>query len=267
MSIPRLIALDVDGTLLTSSHELHERTTAAIARVRNNGVIVTIATGRPAAAIGHVGTHADFLIAGNGTTVVEMVNGEPGPIPYDRILARDRVAPLVMAMRAALPGLGIALVTAREMVNESGFERIVPPSAPIGRRVADALEADGDDFRSIVVFHADHPVDDLQAMLNPLMPHDLALRNAGLEAVELFEVDIDKGQTLAWLASSLGIEQREVWAFGDAVNDHEMLAWAGRGHAMGNADEATMAIANVVVPTNDHHGVAVTLDAIAFANR
>jgi Cof subfamily protein (haloacid dehalogenase superfamily) len=261
---PRLIALDVDGTLLNSSHTLHERTVAAIARVRRHGVHVAIATGRPLGAVGEVGVHADYVVAGNGTTVYQMVNQQPGPVLYDRVVTRDRGAPIIAAIRAAVPGVGLALVTSREMVNEAGFEKIVPPNAPIGRRVVDVLEADGDDFRSIVVFHPHHSVDDLIAIVDPMLRPTLALRYAGLDAGEISELDVDKGETLAWLARHLNVDQRDVWAFGDGVNDHEMLLWAGRGHAMGNAGAATKAVADVVVPTNDDHGVAETLDAIEF---
>jgi Cof subfamily protein (haloacid dehalogenase superfamily) len=267
VTIPKLIAFDVDGTLLTSTGELHARTEAAIARVRHHGVAVTIATGRPVDAIGSLARFADFLVAGNGTTVASVVDGGVGPYIYDRIVSRDRATPIVHAIRALVPGVGFALVTANEMVNEDGFELILPNDAPIGRRVGDVLEANGDDFRSIVVFHPDRSAAELIELVNPMLLPDLEMRYAGLEAGEISEPDVDKATTLAWLANHLSVEQHEVWAFGDGANDHEMLAWAGRGHAMGNANAELKALADVVVPTNDEHGVAVTLDRIEFSGR
>jgi Cof subfamily protein (haloacid dehalogenase superfamily) len=265
VSIPKLIALDVDGTLLTSTGELHARTIAAIARVRRHGVAVAIATGRPVDAIGSLAGLADFLVAGNGTTVVSVVDDAVGPYIYDRIVTRQRATPIVHAIRAMVPDVGFALVTANEMVNEAGFELILPHEAPIGRRVGDVLEADGDDFRSIVVFHPDRSAAELIEMINPMLLPELEMRYAGLDAGEISEPDVDKAKTLAWLADHLGLAQHEVWAFGDGANDNEMLAWAGRGHAMGNAGAELKALANVVVPTNDDHGVAVTLDRIEFS--
>jgi Cof subfamily protein (haloacid dehalogenase superfamily) len=261
---PRLIALDVDGTLLTSSQKLHDRTVAAIERVRRNGVHVAIATGRPLGGVGTIESVADYVVAGNGTTVYRVVDQQAGPVLYDRVVSRDRGAPIIAAIRDAVPGVGLALVTSSEMVNEAGFEKIVPPNTPFGRRVADVLEADGDDFRSIVVFHPNHTVAELIEMVDPLLGPNLALRHAGLEGGEISELDVDKGATLAWLAEHLAVEQQHVWAFGDGLNDHEMLQWAGRGHAMGNAGASTKAVADVVVPSNDDHGVAVALEAIVF---
>jgi Cof subfamily protein (haloacid dehalogenase superfamily) len=266
VTIPRLIALDVDGTLLTSQSELHERTVEAIERVRRHDVLVTIATGRPYGAMGDVGRLADFVIAGNGATVFHMHGDQPGSIIYDRIVTRERGTPLIESIRATVPGVRIALVTSTEMVNEDGFEKLLPPNTPFGRRVGDALEADGDDFRSIIVFHEDMRAHEIIAIVDPMLRPDLELRYAGLDAGEISEPNVHKGTTLAWLANHVGVEQGDVWAFGDAVNDLEMLAWAGRGHAMGNAHELTKAAANVVVPTNDQHGVAVTLDAIEFSS-
>jgi hydroxymethylpyrimidine pyrophosphatase-like HAD family hydrolase len=129
------------------------------------------------------------------------------------------------------------------------------------------LHADGDDFRSIVVFHPNRSAAELIKLVNPMLLPDLEMRYAGLEAGEISEPDVHKATTLAWLAVHLGIEQRDVWAFGDGANDHEMLAWAGRGHAMGNAHPALKALADVVVPTNDEHGVAATLDRIEFSGK
>jgi Cof subfamily protein (haloacid dehalogenase superfamily) len=264
VAFPKLIALDVDGTLLTSAGKLHARTEAAIERVRRQGVRVAIATGRPADAIGSLARLADFLVAGNGTTVVSVVEGVPGTYMYDRIVTRERATPIIEAIRTLLPGVGLALVTSTEMVNEAGFDLLVPPDAPIGRRVADVLDATGDDFRSIVVFHAERSVTELIALVNPLIQPELEMRYAGLDAGEISEPDVDKSSALAWLATHLGITSHDVWAFGDGANDHEMLAWAGRGHAMGNADAPLKAIADAVVPTNDEHGVAVTLDQLQF---
>jgi Cof subfamily protein (haloacid dehalogenase superfamily) len=264
VSTPKLIAFDVDGTLLTSTGEFHARTEAAIARVRERGVAVAIATGRPVDAIGSLARIADFLVAGNGTTVASVIDNAVGPYLYDRIVARHRAAPIISSIRALLPGVGFALVTANEMVNEPGFELIVPTDAPIGRRVLDVLDADGDDFRSIVVFHPDRSASELIDLINPMLLPELEMRYAGLEAGEISEPDVDKATTLAWLADHLGVAQRDVWAFGDGANDHEMLAWAGRGHAMGSAHPKLKALADFVVPTNDEHGVAVTLDRIDF---
>jgi hydroxymethylpyrimidine pyrophosphatase-like HAD family hydrolase len=60
----------------------------------------------------------------------------------------------------------------------------------------------------------------------------------------------------------LGVERHDVIAFGDGLNDHEMLKWAGRGVAMGNADAATKAVADEITASNDDDGVALVVERL-----
>jgi hydroxymethylpyrimidine pyrophosphatase-like HAD family hydrolase len=64
------------------------------------------------------------------------------------------------------------------------------------------------------------------------------------------------------LTGQLGARRREVIAFGDNLNDHGLLGWAGRGIAMANADPDTIALADEVTASNDEDGVAVVLEAL-----
>lgn len=266
MNFPRLVAFDVDGTLLTSRHELHPRTESAIVALRTEGAKVAIVTGRPAAAVGTIARLADFVVSGNGTTVTEVENEQQGAVIYDRLIPRLSVGPLLAKLRAVAPLIGFSAATALELVHEVGFEKLVPAGVEIGRRVADVLDGRGGDLRSLVAFHPHLEVDDLITLVAAHTPDELTARHSGLAAAEIVVGDVHKGSSLAWLASFLDVDRADVWAFGDGWNDHEMLAWAGRGHAMGNASAALRELADVVVPTNDEHGVAVALEA-ALAGR
>jgi hydroxymethylpyrimidine pyrophosphatase-like HAD family hydrolase len=89
----------------------------------------------------------------------------------------------------------------------------------------------------------------------------------GAEAVEIGAAGIDKASGLQWLCAHLGIEAREVMAFGDNTNDHSMLVWVGRSVAMGNSSPATQALATNVALSNADDGVAVFIEQLLEAHR
>jgi hydroxymethylpyrimidine pyrophosphatase-like HAD family hydrolase len=82
---------------------------------------------------------------------------------------------------------------------------------------------------------------------------------SGDHLVEISAAGITKASTLARICAELGVEARDVVAFGDMPNDLPMLAWAGTSYAMANADPAVIAAADHVVPSNDDDGVATVL--------
>ena len=79
---------------------------------------------------------------------------------------------------------------------------------------------------------------------------------------EALDGTCDKAVGVRRLAKQLGVARKDVVAFGDNLNDLELLRWAGRGVAMGNADPSTRAVADEVTGSNDDDGVAVVLEAL-----
>jgi hydroxymethylpyrimidine pyrophosphatase-like HAD family hydrolase len=150
MNRPKLIALDVDGTLIDHNQVLAERTIAAISAVRRRGIVVAIATGRPIPVIGPAVEHADWLVGANGATVARAGTLE---LLVDRVVPMDDVRALMAMIRAAIPGVAAAVLTETESVFETGFEKFLPPSVERGRHVVDVLSARGAGARSWSVFH------------------------------------------------------------------------------------------------------------------
>jgi hydroxymethylpyrimidine pyrophosphatase-like HAD family hydrolase len=83
---------------------------------------------------------------------------------------------------------------------------------------------------------------------------------SGAPFVEVMASGVSKASGLAQLCARLGVRQSEVLAFGDGLNDREMLAWAGHGVAVANADDAVKDIADAVTGSNDEDGVAQVLE-------
>ena len=259
---PRLVAIDVDGTLIGSDHSLAERTARAVAAVRAAGVTVAIASGRPFFVVGALARLADWVISGNGTQLTHVASGET---PYEVTFPYAEAATFVREARVRVPDIRFALITDLHLGWEDGFEAFSPPDARPGERVGDVLvDVPGNDVLRLVAYHPEHDPTDLAPLLQGILPH-LEAEHLGFPGVEIGPHGVDKALALAWLAGHLGIERADVWAFGDGINDVDMLRWVGRGIAMGNAHGSVLAVADEVTSSNDEHGVAVVLERVAAA--
>lgn len=255
---PRLVAIDVDGTLIGSDHEISGRTIDALAAVRAAGVLVAIASGRPFAVVGSLADHADWVVSGNGTQVTHLESGEHR---FEVTFPRAVAVAYVEAARRRIEGVRFSIVTDEHIGYEPGFERFAPANALPGVRVDDVLSIGGERIVRLIGYHGDLGPIELAPLLADLDP-DLIAEYRGFGGVEIGPHGVDKAVALGWLATHLGIGPADVWAFGDGINDVDMLRWAGRGIAMGNAHDDVLAVADEVTMSNDDHGVAVVLERL-----
>lgn len=269
MSIPKLAAFDVDGTLLDEAGVCRPRTRAALDRLRGHGVVVAIATGRPHAiadeTLALVGG-ADFIICGNGTSLFDI---ESHVFLHDTYLPDDVVGPLVAEIRLRVPGTGFALELATTMVAEHGFARRVPESSQTAP-VSDVLHSAADPLtgvRRVIAFHDDHDHDlaGLAGTVEPLVDERCRVDFGGLPIIDIAPAGGHKATALEALTRHLGIGRSDVLAFGDGGNDIEMIRWAGTGVAMGNAAGHVREVADHVTERHDGGGVASFLEPMLDA--
>lgn len=273
------MALDLDGTLLTSDKRVTERARHAIARLTAEGIRVVIATGRPPRS---AMPFARALAAGtptvvfNGAAVVAAPDGAATEgaatdgvaaaasvsVRVLNTLDRQVVLAAVERLRARVPDAELALESA------SGWfvERWEPSDVGSGLRL-DAAEPTGvgrierfidDGAIKLLARHQELDAETMAAAVE-----DLAV-SATWSAPRLLEVlhpAVDKRAALATLCDEYGIAASQVAAFGDQHNDRGMLAWAGLGVAMANADARAIAAADIVTASNDEDGVAIVLEA------
>lgn len=258
-----LLALDVDGTLLTSAGELTARTRDSLHAADRAGWHVVVVTGRPIQyawpVVAELGI-GEYVVAANGATVGDVASGA---VLYQASLPGRVVASAVASARAAVDGLRLAISTPSGVRVEPGYHLIAPLSKADAAVVDDASPAWDDAVHSAVLFVLGADPATLLEQLVPVLPPDVQVSPSGLEgSVELTAPGVNKGSTTAHLCGRLGIEQRDVVAFGDGLNDHELLAWAGHGVAMGNAGAATKAIADEVTASSDDDGVALVVERL-----
>jgi hypothetical protein len=258
--MPRVAVFDLDGTLLDSAYELSPRTAAALTAIADAGVIIVLATGRPVdAVLGQVdGHHAHFVVGSNGRELYsfETDHRQHEHFPIELAVLAGR------ALRVSIPGVRLALFTDVTVHMEDGWLDLVP-ERPVGVvTVEDALAAPGRLALRLGAFHPDRRAVTLLTEARSVLPDGLEVHVSGLDSLDIGAAGIDKLAGVRRLTGQLGVRRRDVIAFGDNLNDHGVLSWAGRGIAMGNADPETIAVADEITASNDDDGVAIVLEAL-----
>ena len=231
----RLIATDLDGTLLGSDDRISERTLAALAAARLAGVHVVAATGRShrtaVPLIGPSGPHRrrDLLQRRHGLRRRRRPRGGAAP-RHGRGRRRHVRGHRGAGARCELR-LGVGRRVRLEPPGSSTpSPRWVPPSRPWPARPVQP--AAGLALLKVFVAHPEITHDALLAAVAAALPPGLTVTHSGARSVEVTAEGVDKAAALARVCARFGIGADEVVAFGDNQNDLEMLRWAGpwRGH-------------------------------------
>ncbi|WP_431043222.1 Cof-type HAD-IIB family hydrolase [Streptomyces sp. P1-3] len=267
-AVPRLIATDLDGTLLRDDKTVSDRTVAALAAAERAGIEVFFVTGRPERWMDVVRDHVHghgLAICANGAAVVDLRDGGRfvSLYPLERADALDVVA----AVRTAAPGVAFAV----ERTSGVHYEPLYPPFSldPVAMvaPVEKLLAADGDHgHQPILKLLAHHPELSPDAFLELARAaagaHGSFTRSSPTALLEISGLGVSKASTLARACAERGIAPDEVMAFGDMPNDLEMLGWAGTSYAMANAHPAVLAATTHRTAGNNEDGVALVIERV-----
>ena len=252
---PRLVATDLDGTLVRSDGSVSDYSREVLAELDRRGVPVVIVTARPIRWMEDlwpmVGRHG-LAVVSNGAAVVEVAERRVRDV--EGIDPREGLA-LIEAIREAAPGAAFAVECASGLIRDAAYADTEPAESPTGA-LAELWREPG--LKLLVKQEADDPV----AFRNRVIAAvgDLAMPTwTGDGLVEISAAGVTKATALARLAAELGVSADEAVAFGDMPNDLPMLAWAGTSYAMANGDPDVQAAADHVAPSNDEDGVARVL--------
>lgn len=265
MSI-KLVALDLDGTLLTKDKEVSAENRAAIQRAKEAGVKVVLCTGRPLKAILHILKDCNLLEEGdlgityNGGLIQWTATGESlSQITMDKEAVLDVYA---LSQELAVPCNFIDLNTVYEPAYPTGKESLYPmimnilPFEPIN--VASLPEKTAIN-KMIFCWHQEE-LDQAISQI-PAHYHDrYTIMKSRPNLLEILPKTVDKGKGLALLADKLNLDVSEIMAIGDQENDLAMIQYAGIGVAMDNATDEVKAQADIITKSNDEHGVAYAID-------
>ena len=258
---PKVVASDVDGTLLRSDHTVSARTRAALDAAEAAGALIVLVTGRPPRwmppVIEQTG-RSGLAICANGALVVDLATGKA--VREHTLTAAD-ARKVAESLRDAVPELAFAVEQVGRFGREPAYLRTLgTEDDAIVDDISDLLAA------PVVKLLARHP---------SLAPADLLERaqrvvgdlatltyssTSGL--LEISGSGVSKAFALEHLAADHGAGPQDVVAFGDMPNDLPMLGWAGHAVAVANAHPDVRAIADEVTTANDDDGVAVVLERL-----
>jgi hydroxymethylpyrimidine pyrophosphatase-like HAD family hydrolase len=259
---PRLVAMDLDGTLLRSDATISPRTAAALERIEQAGSRFVFVTGRPPRyavrpfePFGYRGE----IICANGALTYDMSRAS---ISAQRLIPAPVLADAAARLRRAIPGLGLAVEYPDRHVRDPDYE----VGAWGSKDTVPCLPDDELFARDAIKLLGRHPslsADDLLTRAGPAIGDIVSVfHSGGSRLVEATAAGVSKGTALAALAGRLGIPAADVAAFGDMPNDVPMLAWAGTSYGMANAHPGVLAVVDQVIPGNDDDGVATVIEQL-----
>lgn len=257
---PRLVATDLDGTLLRDDGRVSARTARVLKDLHEAGIDVIFVTARPPRWLDDVAAS----VAGHGTVIC--LNGA---FVYDtsarRVIAEVTMAEpvirsLVADLRGELPTIKFAVERTGGLAAERDFRDVheIPADIVLGELIEEVL----DDGTGKLLARCPEVADaEVVARIAAVVGDRAVVSDSG--AVGLAEIGgpgVTKAATLALWAAERGVRAHDVWAFGDMPNDLPMLAWAGRSFAVANAHPAVRAAADHICGSNQDDGVAAELE-------
>ena len=251
----RLVATDLDGTVVRPDGTMSERTAAALRAVEDAGLRLVFVTGRPPRWVGPVAEatgHRGLVICANGASVFDLHTErvvEQFPLPA--ATARR----VVERVRRVLPAAGFAV----EAVGGFAHDPRYRPRYDVGdARVAPIEDLLRGPLWKLLVRDESSTGDQMLELVRPLLAGlaDVTHSNVNDCLLEVSGHGVSKASTLATLAGRWGIEPAAVVAFGDMPNDVAMLQWAGVGYAVAGAHPEVLAAV-------EHRTAAVSQDGVA----
>lgn len=262
----RLIATDLDGTLLDDAGLVSPRTRAALNAARDAGIPTVPVTARQPIGLRPIAAQAGFdgwALCGNGAYGVHLSTGEhlfaeeiPSAVQQELADALLEVIPDLLFASVRDAGEGFVAQDGYAAIADVNDHKRHPDSmggVPLAYVV-------GAPSLKLVIRHPSVPIPEIFAALQSLGLTGFEATLSGAPFVEVMAQGVTKATGLAQVCARLGVDRNEVLAFGDALNDLEMLQWAGHGVAVANAIDVVRDAADEVTSANAEDGVAQVIE-------
>lgn len=262
----RMVACDLDGTIVRPDGSISARTVAALTACEQAGVQVVFVTGRPArwiAPVAEATGHRGVVVCANGAVVYDLRSQR---VLATRALSPDAVLDVADAVRRALPGGAFAVETLAGFRREPEYVPRRPlddvPVGPLSTLIADEpvvvklLYRVQDGVADVMLAAARRALDGLAEPVHS---------DSGGCLLEISAAGVSKASTLAQIATRVRLGPQDVVAFGDMPNDVPMLRWAGLGYAVADGHPEALAAADRIAPACAEDGVAQVLEQLLTA--
>ncbi|MCY8915588.1 Cof-type HAD-IIB family hydrolase [Bacillus atrophaeus] len=279
----KLIAIDLDGTLLTTESKISAENRAAIKRAVDAGILVTICTGRATFDVKALLEDLDIpIIAANGGTVHDtgyrlisktLMDQQAGKDIADYLLSQNIYFEVYTDHHLLSPFDGQSKLQAELDILKSAnpdedfhtlWQGAITQFKQFGIKPVHDIQSvfDGNEnVYKLLCFSFD--MEKLKRAKEELTHHQkLSQTSSGKHIIEILPASSGKGRALTELAGRYGIEKQDIYAIGDSPNDLSMFEVAGHGIAMENAIEELKEKSTFVTKSNDENGVAYFIDQL-----
>ncbi|PTR41894.1 hypothetical protein C8K38_11158 [Rhodococcus sp. OK611] len=267
----RLVATDLDGTLLRSDRTISRRTAAAMAAAGESGIEIVWATARARHSVHELALDCGFrgrAICANGAVVLDLADGS-ALVTATTSITTDAATTAMVRVRSLMPGVVFANVGPTSFVAEPEYAALCEFADhhrhPHEMALSELLPALDEPMVKIVVRHPEVSSAELYRAAVAAGVDGVELTHSGAPYLEMAPSGVSKASALAELCSAGGIEAHEVAVAGDGINDVPMLAWAGTALCPSNALPEVRALADRVLAGNDEDGVARYLEELVGA--
>lgn len=265
----KLIAIDMDGTLLNPQHLITPGVKAALDHARQKGVSIVLATGRPFVGVQRYLMELDlqadqYCISNNGALVHRAEDGEcvaEVTLTFDDYLYVEQLARELGVHFQAFDKSH--LYTPNKDISEYTIHEASLTGIPVRYRSVEEMDRNMR-FPKLMMIDKPGLLDSAIERLPAHAKETYTLLKSAPYYLEILDRRVNKGQGVKMLAEKLGLKQEEVMAIGDQENDLAMIEYAGTGVAMGNAIESVKKIAQFVTKTNMEDGVAYAIEELVL---
>lgn len=261
----KILVLDIDGTLTTSSKEISPETKRGLKMIQERGHIVMLASGRPTPGMLRyakeleLAKYGGYLLSFNGARIINCKTGE---IVYQRTMPLDIIPALFEYAKAH--DCGIISYEGDEVIAGNGIDEYIELEARINGMPVREVE----NFADYITFDvnkclmtappekAEICVKELQEKFGDI----LSIYRSEPFFIEIMPQNVDKAASLDRMLESVGLTKDDAICCGDGYNDITMIAYAGVGVAMANARDEVKAVADYVTKSNDEDGLVDVID-------
>jgi Cof subfamily protein (haloacid dehalogenase superfamily) len=262
----KLVATDLDGTLLRSDGSVSARTIRALENVSTLGITVVLVTARPPRFVQRLANRFTFesvlALCCNGALAYDLVKGT---IVRHQSLDVAVATRLSRDLRTRIPGTCFAVEMGLTYGWEPEYAAMDDALIETGGNESDFTSLINGPVTKLIARHSTLSAAELLPLAQGIVGDAAVVTHSGTSFVEISAPGVEKAAALADVVKALGIKASEVLAFGDMPNDLTLLRWAGTSVAMSNAHPEVVASADYVTLTNEDDGVADVLERITMS--
>lgn len=266
----KIIALDVDGTLVNSNGELSEINKRELIRAQEEmGIRLILASGRPLEGLQKLAEelklkdYSGYILPYNGA---QIINCRTGKVISSHTIPLSEVEKLYQLSK----GRGVNFLTYHDqkVVSENADNHYITQEAKKNGmetlEVPNLLEYIKEEPAKCMIAGEPNEMDDLEAIIKKELSNKVTITRSAMAFIEIAPHRIHKNQSIATLLDKLDYNRQELIAVGDSWHDVEMIQYAGLGVTVSNAKEAVKACADYVTTSNDEDGIAHMIEKYIF---